>query len=162
MLASAGDSREWCMGSNVIAGTIATVVGGLILLVLGVWLGVPGGSNVPSPDPPSPSSEPVTFEIRDRLGPQQVSEQVTVIIDGERAGVLNVDQGNTDDEISHTASPGSHSYTVEATATFQDPYGMVYQASGTGQGTIEVQQGSAFEVYGSVSGSTWQISLIED
>jgi hypothetical protein len=91
--------------------------------------------------------------------------QATVTIDGQYAGTLTVDQTNTTDEISHTVpGPGTYSYIVETVSVHPDAYGTLYEYYGYGQGDIEVQQGSTFEVRatGPVNGYTYPVALVED
>jgi hypothetical protein len=144
---------------------VTTVVGGLIVAYLVFVLGWGSGPS-PGTSPPAsdPDSDPVTFYVSGRRSQQQISGQATVTIDGEHAGVLRVDQSNPTDEISHTVpGSGTYSYTVEAVSVEQDAYGMVYELYGSGQGSIDVEQGSTFEIHGgAVSGNTYQVSLVED
>ena len=148
---------------TLIFGIIATVVGGLILAYALDVFDFDGAS--PEPGPPAPDGpEPATVYISGRLGPQQVSVQGTVVIDGEHAGVLTVNQANPNDEISHTvAGPGIYSYSVEVVSVAQDAYGATHEAYGDGQGTIEVEDGATFEVRGGpISGNAFDVSLVED
>jgi hypothetical protein len=147
---------------TLIVGIITTVVGGLILAyALDVFdLGGAAPGTVPSPN----GSEPATIYISGRLGPQQVSVQGTVSIDGEHAGVLTVNQASPSDEISHTVpGPGTYSYSVEVVSVALDAYGAPYESYGSGQGNIEVEDGAAFEVRGGpISGNTFDVTLVED
>jgi hypothetical protein len=104
---------------EIVTGIIVMVVGTLILAAFGLISGPsPSPSPSPSPDPPAPQPEPVTFDITTQLSPGQVDGQARVIIDGEQAGVLTIDQANPSDEISHTVpETGTYSYTIEATGT---------------------------------------------
>jgi hypothetical protein len=162
-------------------GIATTVIGGIILAVALQVFGVDDGSiqggsdqggsdqgespvHTPESDStPQPEPEPVTFDIATQLSPGQVNGQARVIIDGEQAGVLTIDQANPSDEISHTVpEPGTYSYTLEATGAVQDAYGALYQLNGHGQGSIEVEPGSDYVLSGNISGNTWQVALVEN
>lgn len=108
-------------------------------------------------------SAPTRFVIRDQLGPNQIAEEVDIIIDGEHVGTLAVDQNNTTDElnVSVPGGPGRYSYTASARAIFQDQQRRRMPASGTGQGMIEIQGNEVFELVGSFSGDTWQVTMLE-
>ncbi|HJQ28517.1 MAG TPA: hypothetical protein VJ827_04205, partial [Rubrobacter sp.] len=94
---------------------------------------------------------------------QRISEELVVSIEGESAGTLMADQSSPSDEITHTVSgPGEYRYTVSARGLFLDAYGNQYELMGTGEGTIEVHEGSAFELRESWSGNTWQIYVVDD
>jgi hypothetical protein len=157
-------------------GIATTVIGGIILAFALPFFGVGDGSSqngssqngspvrIPQSDPtPQPEPDPVTFDITTQLSPGQVNGQARVVIDGEQAGVLTIDQANPSDEISHTVpDTGTYSYTIEATGVLQDAYGSVYQLNGHGQGDIEVEPGSDYALSGNISGNTWQVSLVEN
>lgn len=131
--------------SAVAALIVAVLV--IVAVVVVIWLASSGGST--------------EFVIRDELAPEQVGEEVTVLIDGRNVGTLSVDQNNRTDEIDVSVdAPGRYSYTASADAVFQDQAGQ-FELSGTGQGTIEVSDGKVFVLGGTFSGSTWQISLVE-
>lgn len=152
--------------SKVVVGIVTTVVGGLLLAYLTGVFGLAGGSSQStfSPTPSQPDSQPVTVYVTGRLTSQGVSSQATVNIDGEEAGTLTTDQNNTTDQISHTVShPGTYSYTIEGVSVVLDAYGTPQEVYGSGQGNIDVDQGSSFEIRGGVvSGNTYQMSLVED
>lgn len=143
---------------GTITGIVATVVGGVLLVIVLGILGLEEGPTGPGPGP-----EPITFVIRDRLGPQRISEELDVSIEGDSAGTLMANQSSPSDEITHTVSdPGEYRYTVSARGLFLDAYGNQYELMGTGEGTIEVHEGSAFELRESWSGNTWQIYVVDD
>jgi hypothetical protein len=146
--------------SKVVVGIITTVVGGLFLAYLTGVFGLGGGSGSPG----NLDSPPVTIYITGRLVSPSISSQAKVVIDGKEAGVLSADQSNTTDQISHTVpQPGTYSYTIEGVTVSPDAYGTPQQTYGSGQGNIDIEQGSTFEVRGSVaSGNTYQMSLVED
>jgi hypothetical protein len=109
----------------------------------------------------SRSSSPIHFTIRDRLGDGQVSEQVTVLINGRVVGTLTVDQYHPTSTITVTVPrEGQYSYTVEATAVFE-VNGELLRYMGAGQGMIDVGYTKDFELAGSFSGNTWLVTLME-
>ncbi|MDQ3929267.1 MAG: hypothetical protein M3328_08985, partial [Chloroflexota bacterium] len=149
-----------CLGT-VLAAVLAAVISGVFLLMK------------PDPRPPvtttsqsssqsSSSSSNVDFTIHDTLGPNQISEQVSVSINGRSVGVLTVNEDYPDASLRVTVTgAGYHSYTVDAQAVFMTETGQVFEASGTGQGTINVRDGSRFTFVAHYSGPTWIVSLEE-
>lgn len=87
----------------------------------------PGGDNIARAD-----AGPVHFTVRDQLGENQISEQVTIILDGRRVGDLtvNADYPETRVEIS-VSEAGRHDYTVDVSSLETDPDGMAVERSGT-------------------------------
>jgi hypothetical protein len=129
---------------------------GALFIILGV--GMESGGSTLTPPVPSPSSA-VDFMIYDALGEGQVSEQVTILIDGKSMGTLTVSQYHPSAAMTVTVPrPGKYSYTAEATAVYNID-GELYQYTGTGQGMIDVKSGKNFILVGSISGNTWLISL---
>jgi hypothetical protein len=51
---------------------------------------------------PAPSPDPVHFTVRDELGELQITEQVTVHIDGRKVGTLTVDTVHPSSEVAVT------------------------------------------------------------
>lgn len=142
-----GQQRRGGHHRGMIVGALSVVAALIIFVVVVASLGSSGDS--------------VDFTIRDNLAPEQAAEEVIILIDGKNVGTLTVDQNNRTDELDVSVDgPGRYSYTASANAIFQDQAGQ-FEASGTGQGTIEIRDGKVFEVQGSVSGNTWQITLVE-
>jgi hypothetical protein len=113
--------------------------------------------NSPVADQP----QPVTFTIADQLGDGQVSEQVTILLDGRRVGTLTVNEHYPYSELSVTLPrAGQYSYTAEAAAVF-DVEGELVEYYGAGQGMIQVEAGKIFDLTASISGNTWLISLTD-
>jgi hypothetical protein len=137
---------------------LAASVGALFIM-----LGVGMESHGSSPAPPVPvHSSAVHFLIHDELGDDQVSEQVTILIDGTSVGTLTVNTYHPNARIRVTVpQPGRYSYTAEATAVF-NRNGKLYSYTGTGQGMIDVKSGKNFRLAGSMSGNTWLISLMDN
>jgi hypothetical protein len=148
---------------------------GAVLILLGLGMAV--GPVVPTPDPspvssgsplppdsPEPPEREAEFTIVDNLGIDQVSEAVTVMFDGRYAGTLKVDMDFPDDELTLIApEAGTYSYHIEAEGNFYDAEAdEIFNATGVGQGSIYVSDGSVFRLAGSFSGTTWAITLVED
>ena len=103
----------------------------------------------------------IDFMVYDQLGESQISEQVSVFIDGNFVGTLTVNEDYPNSVINVTVpTAGSHSYTLDAQAIFYDQ-GQAFEYSGAGQGMIDVEEGDEFDLAASISGSTWIVSLIE-
>lgn len=108
---------------------------GVLCIVLGI-----GMTSVAEPTPPpDPVDTPVRFTISDSLGPTQISEQVTVILDGRRVGDLtvNLDYPETELEVS-VPEPGQHHYTVAVSSIELAEDGSMVELTGTGHGTVLV------------------------
>lgn len=106
-------------------------------------------------------SSSVDFKIYDELGPSQISEQVTVLIDGRLVGTITVNEYYPSSVMNVTVPrSGQHSYTIEAQAVFYDQ-GQVFEYTGAGQGMIDVEEGKEFYLVATISGSTWLVSLVE-
>jgi len=110
----------------------------------------------------SSPQEPVEFFLTDQLGESEVSEQVTVLVDGKDVGNLTVSESYPNARLRVTVPQGGqHSYTAEAVAVFDDN-GTSFEYTGVGQGMINVRAGKAYSLRGSVSGSTWLVSIEEE
>jgi len=137
----------------------ATVVGTFFIL-LGVGLDSPSTTQ-PDPSPPVNPSRTIEFMVSDALAENQISEQVSILINGKFVGNLTVNQDFPNATLRVTVpEAGTYTYTADALATFATSTGPVAM-SGAGQGNISVKAGSHFDVIGSMSGSTWFISLQE-
>jgi hypothetical protein len=105
---------------------------------------------------------PVEFMLVDNLGQGEISEQVTVLIDGKNVGDLTVNADYPQSSIRVSVSkPGQHSYTAEASTVF-NVQGSPVQYSGAGQGMIDVQPGKTYSLRGSITGNTFLISLEQE
>ncbi|HWY20082.1 MAG TPA: hypothetical protein VNX26_02620 [Candidatus Acidoferrum sp.] len=106
--------------------------------------------------------EPVEFTLVDDLGQGEVSEQVTVLMDGKDLGNLTVNQDYPHSKLRVTVPhPGQHSYTIEATTIFAGPQGQ-FRYDGAGQGMIDVQRGKTYSLRGSITGNTLFVSLEQE
>jgi hypothetical protein len=132
---------------------------GALFIILGVGMESKGSS----PAPPVPSqSYGVDFMIHNELGEDQVSEQVTILIDGKSVGALTVNRYHPNAVMRVTVPQAErYSYTVEATTLF-NINGKLYSYAGAGQGMIDVKSGKTFRLAGSMSGNTWLISLVDN
>ncbi len=140
---------------------LIAVLGGIFFIGLAMEL----SGNVPHvavADTTKPSSQSLNFTIQDELGDGQVSEQVTVLINGRQVGAISVNEHFPTSEITVTVpSEGRYSYTAEAAGVFRGEAGD-FEVFGTGQGMIDIEPDKIFRLAGSFSGSTWLISLVED
>ena len=109
----------------------------------------------------SPTTQPVEFTIYDQLGEGEVTEQVTVLIDGKVKGQLTVDKSNPQSMLAVTV-PGSgrYSYTIESRSVVE-AQGTLYQYPGAGQGMITVENGKRFDLVATPSGNTWLVTLMD-
>ena len=108
---------------------------------------------------PIANDKPVEFTLTDQLGDGELSEQVTVLVDGKDVGNLTVNQEYPNSRLLvSVANPGQHSYTAEAAAVFNEQ-GTPVQYAGAGQGMINVQNGRNYSLRGSITGNTWVVSV---
>ena len=143
---------------------LSVVIG---VLFIGLGFGSTPSDPKSSPNGPSPvyadtpQEEPVDFVLTDQLGEYELSEQVTILIDGKDVGNLTVNQEYPNSRLMVTVPKrGQHSYTADAVAVFNDQ-GNPVQHEGAGQGMIDVRQGKTYSVVGSVTGDTWLVSIQE-
>ena len=103
----------------------------------------------------------VDFTIHDHCGENQVSEQVSVMIDGRMVGNLTVNPEYSNATLTVTVPrPGRYSYTIESAAVFNID-GYPRELQGAGQGMIDVDAGKQFDLAGSFTGNSWIVSLVE-
>jgi hypothetical protein len=107
----------------------------------------------------NPPAQPIEFTIYNQLGEGEVTEQVTVLIDGKIKGQLTVDRGNPQSMLAVTV-PGSgrYSYTIESRSVVEEQ-GNLYEFPGAGQGMITVESGKRFDLVATPSGNTWLVTL---
>jgi hypothetical protein len=114
--------------------------------------------------PPSTPLEdgPVEFTLIDDLGQGEVSEQVSILIDGKDVGNLTVNQDYPHSKLMVTVPhAGQHGYTVDATSIFSDAQGR-FRYIGAGQGMIDVQRGKTYSLRGSITGSSLFLTLKQE
>jgi hypothetical protein len=134
-----------------------------------VFIAVGFGShseNPAKPRDPDPyvvhAEEPVEFTVIDDLGQGEIKEQVSLLIDGKDVGNLTINQDYPHSKIMVTVPhSGQHSYTAEATSTFDTPQGQI-QYYGAGQGMIDAQPGKTYSLRASITGSSLFISLMQE
>jgi len=115
----------------------------------------------PALEPDGSNDGPVDFTIYNSLGEGQISEQVTVVIDGKDVGTLTINEHYPNSRLKVTVpKPGQISYSL-ASAAVLNINGELFEYNGVGQGIINVEQGKDFSLHGSVSGNTWLITMIE-
>lgn len=128
---------------------------GLFFICLGLGIDTPQ-SEAKKEDP-----KPVEFTVYDQLGESQITEQVTLLIDGKMKGQLTVDLKNPNAMMTITLpGPGRYSYAIEASTTIQ-VQGQYYERSGAGQGMIEAGSGKEFEVEGNPGADPFVVALVE-
>jgi hypothetical protein len=105
---------------------------------------------------------PVTVTIRDSLGSNQISEQVRVLIDGDEAGTLTVNEHYPQSTLTVTVpTEGQYSYILEARAVFVEEDGGMREMVGAGQGAINIRAGKTFELSSTLTGDTWLAHVSE-
>lgn len=135
---------------------LMATIGGVFFVLWGANMTL----SAPLNDTRSPT--PVEFTIEDELGQNQVSEQVTIVLNGKVVGQLTINEDYPKSMISvRVSQAGQYSYTADATAVF-DVNSTRYSYSGAGQGMIEVKPGKKFAVQGSATGDTWLVALVEE
>jgi hypothetical protein len=136
---------------------------GAVCILLGIAMSTPPeagpGDNVAR----AAETGPVHFTVRDQLGENQISEQVTVILDGRRVGDLTVNADFPESQIEVSVDdPGRHDYTVDVSSLETDVDGTAVERTGTGQGSIVVESGADYSVGFSESGDTRNVTLVAD
>jgi hypothetical protein len=107
------------------------------------------------------SSNQIEFRIHDLLGANQISEQITIIIDGKNVGNLTVnEQYPSSNLLVNVSQTGQHSYTLETHSIFNVD-GTQQEFVGAGQGMINVENGKNFDLIGSIAGTNWILSMVE-
>jgi len=146
---------------------VVSAIVGFLFVCLGFGANSNGASTPSLPDPVAPtpvyaSHGPVEVMLVDDLGQGEISEQVTVLIDGKNVGNLTVNGDYPHSSLRVSVNkPGQHSYTAEAAAVF-NVQGYAMQYAGAGQGMIDVEPGKTYSLRGSISGNTWLVSLEQE
>ena len=110
---------------------------------------------------PSLNDSKISFTISDSLGDQQVRASTIVFIDGQRRGMLTVDEHVPEAMLTVTeSSPGRYSYVLDSTITFLVD-GQQIEYTGNGQGMIDVKDNERFAPKYSISGNTMLLVLEE-
>jgi hypothetical protein len=156
-----------------IARVCATGAGGLcILLGLGLSTAVTETpieradattGPVASPTPGETPDEPVHFVIRDELGDAQVSEQVSVVLDGRRVGDLTVNSEYPQSQLELTVDGGDRlDYTISASSLEYDAAGDAVYRDGSGQGSFVPEAGASYHIEYGESGDRRDLALVAD
>jgi hypothetical protein len=132
---------------------ILAAVGGLAFITLGI------GIQSRDTTPEKANSSPVNFTISAVLGDEQVSVQMTVVIDGKNVGDLTVNEQYPRSTITVTVpQEGKYSYVLDVSTVFK---GDNAELHGACQGTIDVKSEKAFTARGCVSGNRWIATLMD-
>lgn len=98
----------------------------------------------------------IEFTLYDALGPDQVSEQVIVMIDDRIIGTLTVNDTYPEALIQATLpEEGSYSYTIDVSLVFFDKYGQLWEYTTTESGWIDITSDSVLAVMYAWDGETW-------
>lgn len=131
----------------------AGLIGSLSLLLC-VGLTQPSQPNSASVDGQSAAPSSVSFTVSDKLGQGQISEQVTLVVNGKSVGNLTVNEQYPESIITvRVPRPGSYSYALQADAYFTDGNGSTCRVNGVGQGLIDVDNNKRFFLNSSLSGN---------
>lgn len=84
-----------------------------------------------------------------------------MIIDGKEVGVINLDiQGQTSADLDLSVDKaGIHTYRLVSQTMFVDDAGGIWQVDGSGRGTIHIESGAAFNLWGDYSGQRASVEL---
>ena len=99
--------------------------------------------NVPATTPPK---TPVRVILHDHLGPEQVSNQVTVTIGGISQTFYASTQQPTAEQVFTLPEAGTYNFTVQAQAQFMHEFKPIHAHLGQGQGQITVNGGETFDI----------------
>lgn len=158
-----------------IARVLATAAGGAcILLGFGLSTALPDPAADGDPKPvasvgpvvtasPSPGKTPVHVVVRDELGENQISEQVTVVLDGRRVGDLTVNTDYPTSDLELTVDDaGRHDYTLSVSSLEIAEDGSYVEVDASGQGTITAEAGTTFQVAYAGNGEDRDVTLLAD
>lgn len=135
------------------AGIAAAVISGVLVIVLTGDLPKPDPDPSPGPEPgPDCCSQSIDFAITDQLGPGQISERISVRVNGRAVGTLTVDTVHGNASITVTLpKAGTYDYRLEASMVIEDDFGGTIPITGYGTGKIEASNGHSFAVVGDYS-----------
>lgn len=147
----------------------AALITGVLFICLGLGASEQASSARTGDPPHDPGSvhagtsdETVDFTLTDDLGEGEVSEQVTLLIDGKNVGDVTVNQDYPNSKLTITVpTAGFHSYTAEGTAVVNWD-GTLRRLPFAGQGMINVAAGKTYSLRGSISGDTWLVSIEQE
>lgn len=105
----------------------------------------------------------IDFTMGTRLGTGQVQETIEVFINDELVGTLNINAANPVDTLElEVDAEGIHEYRINSVTWMTGPDGRVYNYTGNGTGTIDVQEGDHFSAYYNNSTAIWRMMFIEE
>jgi hypothetical protein len=117
----------------------------------------PQGGRGPDPE----TSTLIHFTVTDELGDAQVTEQVSIVLDGRRVGDLTVDQDNPASSMQHSLrGPGQYSYTLSSWSREYAFDGTEVAVQGSGQGTITIEDGDVLAVQFADNGQSRALTLV--
>lgn len=139
-------------------------------IVASVIAGVTVYNLTTEPDPaPSPAPAPVVtpaqastvdFVVSDELGVGQISERISVTIDGRSVGTLTVDMVHPSGEIVVTVPRGgAHRYELTGTMAVQDGSGEPITRGAYGTGIVSVSAGRRFSLVGDFTADPVLVAL---
>ena len=109
------------------------------------------------------NSMPISFTIHDTIGWAQTEESVRFLIDGAYVGTLQISRERPSATLRATVSaPGRYSWSASSTAIFLKDDGQAFPYSGSGQGIINIEKDSSFDIRSTYSGPTWTIDVERD
>lgn len=147
------NSHPWRLAGWV-AGILSTVIGGLLV----AWLTQTSGSGAIDTTYPSQAAHnrpetSIDFTITDQLGEDQITEQVSVVIDGRSVGTLTVDVVHPTASLTVTVpTAGLYQYKLDSTTIYETDDGGGVKYTGTGNGQIQVSAGRSFALVGELVG----------
>lgn len=140
---------------------IACLVLGPLFMALTFMIEIPAPPTLQPLISPPQNPNMIHFRIEDQLGENQISEQVTIIIDDREVGNITVSSDYPTAALQVTVpQEGRFSYHLRATAIFLENNENI-EYSGVGNGFINVVKDKRFELKGGISGTIWQASLEE-
>jgi hypothetical protein len=137
---------------------LVSAIAGVLFLMLGfsgsTATDIPGASRAEANEPPTqttatataPTPSAIDFTVKDELGDLQITEQISVHIDGRMVGTLTVDAVHPTSTVTVTVpKPGRYDYTLDSRTTFDLESGPT-EIPGHGSGQIDVKAGTSFSV----------------
>ena len=145
-------------------GRIVCAVLGGAFIVLGIVLNpAPKSANsAESTTNPKEGDNWIGFQVINRLGEKQVSEQVRVVIDGQVKGTITVSELHPQaDLLVSIPRAGRYHYQLIVSTVFMGKNNELVDVDGAGEGYINVTNGAIYELEGNMSGGIWRVALIQ-
>jgi hypothetical protein len=103
------------------------------------------------------------FQVRDQLADYQVYEVASIVIDGRALPDLTVTESARQMVVDGTVdAPGRHDYTITISTIETDDAGNQSQVESSGQGTIQIADGSSFALNATGYGPDRNVMLVEE